>query len=42
MFSEVTEPKWPIGDVLWLMVNTFDHMWVALVTLFRICELNVT
>ena len=41
VFSEVTEPKLPSGDVLWLIVETFDHMWVALVTLFRICELNV-
>ena len=24
-----------------LIVDTFDHMWVTLVTLFRICELNV-
>ena len=25
VFSEVTDPKWRIWDVLWLMVTTFDH-----------------
>ena len=42
VFSEVTDPKWPIRDVLWLRVSTFDHMWVPLVALFLIFEPNVT
>jgi len=42
VFSEVTDPKWLIGDVLWLKVNTSDHMWVPLVQLFLIFEPNVT
>ena len=32
----------PFGDILWLMVSTFDHMWVPLVPLFLIFEPNVT
>ena len=42
VFSEVTDPKWRIWDVLWLMVTAFDHMWVPLVALFQIFEPNVT
>ena len=43
-FSEVTDPKWPTGtgDALWPIVSTFDHMWMPLVPLFLIFELNVT
>jgi hypothetical protein len=42
VFSEVTDPKWPIGDALWPIMSTFDHMWMPLVPLFQIFEPNVT
>ena len=45
VFSEVTivlTLSGAFGDVLWLMVSTFDDMWVPLVSLFLIFDPNVT
>ena len=42
VFSEVTDPSGSFGDVLWVMVSTFDCTLWTLVPLFLICEPNVS
>ena len=42
VFSEITDPKYAIGDALWPIVSTFDDRCVPLVPFFLIFEPDLT